>query len=95
MEKETDSVGAIVLSGCHRFYAWLAAEVCNVRSTMKAYVKERFCRGIFLQVHLVHVFQSFDRHGDVGSMASAFGNVVCVIASMIYPGFGVDRTAGV
>lgn len=78
MKKETDSVGMFVLSGCHRFYAWSVAAVCNVRSTIKTYVKERLCRGIFLQVHLVHVFQTFDRHGDVGSMASVLVDVVCV-----------------
>jgi hypothetical protein len=68
MEKRKDLVGAIVLSGCHRFYAWSAAVMLYGRSTRKTYVKERLCGSIFLQVHLVHVFQTFDRHGDVGSM---------------------------
>jgi hypothetical protein len=44
-------------------------------------VKKRLCRSIFLQIHLVHVFQSFDRHGDGGSMVSA-----------LWLGFGSDNS---
>lgn len=69
MKKETDLVGAIVLSGCHRFYTWSAAVAFDVRSITRTYVKERLCGGIFLQVHLVHVFQSFDPHGRDCSVA--------------------------
>jgi hypothetical protein len=67
-----DPVGEFVLSGCHRFYVWSAAVVCNVRSTVRSYVKERFCCGILFQIHLVHVFQSFDRHDGVGTMVSVW-----------------------
>jgi hypothetical protein len=64
MKHKTSLVEAVVLSGCHRFYTWSAAVARSVRSITRTYVKERVCGCIFLQVHLVHVFQSFDPHGD-------------------------------
>jgi hypothetical protein len=38
-------------------------------------VEERICGCIFLQVHLVHVFQSFDPHGDDCSVVSVLVDV--------------------
>ena len=67
---------SVILSGCHRFYAQSAAVVLYGRSARKTYVKERLCRGIFLQIHLVHVFQAFDPHGDDGSVVSVLVNAV-------------------
>jgi len=59
-----DSMGSFILSGCHRFCLESVVVACDVRSTPRTYVQERLCCGIFLQVHLVHIFQSFDPHDD-------------------------------
>jgi hypothetical protein len=51
-------------------------------------VKERICGCIFLQVHLVHVFQSFDPHGGGGLVVSVLVDRSAVIAWMLIFKFG-------